>query len=94
MVHPVNFPFLIGGFVLFLAVALAIGLVLGNRRKRAAEFKNYFCSGFERDFLSSNSFDEDETFSGNHPQFTPIRIRSFSAKERRAGLSASRQDHE
>jgi hypothetical protein len=94
MVHPVNSPLLIGGFVLFLAFALAIGLILGNRRKRAAEFRNYFCSGFERDFFSSNSFDEDETFGGNNPKFAPIRIRGFSAKERRVGFGASRQDLE
>lgn len=89
MVHPVNSPLLIGAFVLFLAFVLAIGLLLSNRRKRAAEFRNYFCSGFERDFFPTSAFGEDETFTGNNPQFAPIRIRSFNDSERsvRSGMS-------
>ena len=83
MVHPVNSPLLIGAFVLALAFLFAIGLVLGNRRKRAAEFRNYFCSGFERDLFPSSSIGEDESFGSNNPKFAPIRIRSFSDNENR-----------
>jgi len=83
MVHPVNSPLLIGAFVLALAFILAIGLFLGNRRRRAAEFRNYFCSGFERDLFPSNSFGEDDSFGGNNPRFAPIRIRSLRDKESR-----------
>jgi hypothetical protein len=82
MVHPVNSPLLIGAFVLALAFLFAIGLFLGNRRKRAAEFRNYFCSGFERDLFPSSSFGEDESFGGNNPKFAPIRVRSFSDNDR------------
>ena len=80
MVHPVNSPLLICGFVLFLASAFALGLLLSNRRKRATEFRNYFCSGFERNLVLPNSFGEEETFGGNHPKFAPIRIRSYGGE--------------
>jgi len=90
MIHPMNSPLLIGGFVLFLAFVLAIGLLLSRRRKRAVEFRNYFCSGFEHDFFLSSSFSEDEARGGNQSQFAPIRLRSFGDNEsnaRTAGTS-------
>jgi len=94
MAHLANNLFLFGGFALILGIVLAISRFFENRRKRAAEFRNYFCSGFERDLFPSNSFGDDDSFTGNNPKFAPIRIRSFSDQDRSPKYTASRYDIE
>ena len=51
MTHPASYLLLFGGFVLILGIVLAFSRFFENRRRRATEFRNYFCSGFERDLF-------------------------------------------
>ena len=95
MTHPASYLLLFGGFVLILGIVLAFSRFFENRRRRATEFRNYFCSGFERDLFPFSSFDDDETLDGNHSKFAPIRLRSFGDNDRNIRISgASRQDLE
>jgi hypothetical protein len=89
MAHLANYLLLFGGFVLILGIVLAFNRFLENRRKKAAEFRNYFCSSFESDLFPFTSFGDDETLGGNHPKFAPIRLRSFADNDRsiRSGTS-------
>lgn len=95
MVHFANYLLLFGGFFCILGLVLAVIRHFEKRRKRAAEFRNYFCYHFNHEFLT-NSTRDDDPLAAHRSHFSSLRLRAvdFSAPRTTRIDSKVRQDLE
>ena len=73
-----------GAFILVAFIILALRAIQRHRREKAAAFRYYFGPEYERDLLEQSALSETEEWrAGNHPSFTPFRLRQPGFRERR-----------
>jgi hypothetical protein len=89
MVHFANYLLLFGSFVLISGLVLALSRYFEKRRKRAAEFRNYFCYHFEYEFLPSQSFREQHAIPDHRTQFASLRLRTVDMSTPRVKFGGS-----
>jgi hypothetical protein len=93
MVHLANYLFLFGGFFCILGLVLAVSRHFEKRRRRAAEFRNYFCYHFNHEFLPSNSTRDDDPLAAHRSQFSTLRLRTIDLSTPRATKIGGKVPH-
>jgi hypothetical protein len=89
MLYLANYLLLFGGFVVILGLVLAVSRYFEKRRKRAAEFRNYFCYHFEYEFLPSKTFREEHAVPDHRSQFATLRLRTVDMSAPRVKIGGT-----
>jgi hypothetical protein len=72
MAHLISSLFLVGAFVLAIAMIHAAKVLLRNRREEAAPFRNYFTTEYDRELLRYSALSEDEEWRADvYPRTAP-----------------------
>lgn len=94
--HVTNAQFLVAGFLLILAIALAVSAFRKNRRDKLPPFLNYFGSQYDRADPQGDSLSEaDSRYSDRYSRFDAFGVPDFDDARRRSRTSDdTRRDRE
>ncbi len=86
--HITNSQFLVGAFVLALAVIFALAAYLEFRKRKAPKFRNFFAYEYDRDILDNGSTKPNMLLPlDRHSHLVNFHLREFAASEQRIGSS-------
>jgi hypothetical protein len=94
MPHLTNALMIVSVIGLGLSIFMAVGAFLRNRREKAAPFRHYFKSGYDRSLLPQGSYNDDKNFYDGRSRFAAVDVRDPSAAQYSRGSGAIRQNRD